>query len=968
LTVVKIFLALWLSTKSTFLKEAKLEKRVYTEIELTNLISVIYHSNPGYNHTKIANHLFIEHKVAVSSRKVFHIIKELNKNNWQLQNTQGEKREAKRNIVSQKNPKWHRDEVILALDLYFNLKPNQISAKNPKIIQLSQILNSLQIHSKGSVSEKFRNPNGVALKITNFLFLDPKHPGKGMSAYSKLDKIIFDEFQFKRDSLHKIAKSIIYSIPLNSIDDQDYTNSANKETKSKETDNLGQKHELISHIFSDNIYKRFVKYCKRRGYKYLFDLKEFNFNRLYNIPGLGVKKINDIMAIYEKNKIKPEKKNIHRIISSQPVCHDIIDYLPLFSNYNVVERIVSYHPSYKINDPLENLNISPRSRHSLQILKLSTVGELLNMNPSQIKKIRNCGVKTITDLQEAMYTYLLVKDTDLSSSWLSFGTMIKSIINIPYRNLCIFKNRLGINQNSPQTLDESGSHFGLTRERTRQILSSIEKKLKTNINSKLLSPFWLAVDLVLDKYKGLVYSNDIAEEVTELLGWHTIIDGHAILEFSKMNNNYFIDDEYQVICIKNDNCLSCEFRENFLKDIAYSFDKFDLMDIKQAYFDSCCANCKFNNETKLLNEGQLKYQLHKMDFSKYYVYYRSLYYSHSKFEEIKKEEKRNQLRENHSVQVFFEDYLSSCPSYASQDDVQSFLNRNNIKMEYGIASLLQRSDDIYSWGRGLYIHKTKVHVSDDFKFELNNYLNLWFGKGNQYLAIQKVFTENEELCVEENVPNKIALYTVLSLSLSHCFKFPGYPLIAVEENSNILSLPDLIEDYIKTYDNGIEYSIVKKHLVEQIGISVRSFRFQISNNLNIIKKNNDVLIHKNYLINADEELHIFTFVEVLLSSRSLSIFAVNSHLNKVDLLKNINVSLDSIIVSDKNIESTNSLYSLNIGSKFYKQSYNFISKTLKDSNLDNNSISYLKSYLRSQQTQKNIESSNPLDNIIAEFG
>jgi len=45
-----------------------------------------------------------------------------------------------------RNPKWHRDEIILALDLYFKIEPGQVSARNPKIIELSEILNRLPIH------------------------------------------------------------------------------------------------------------------------------------------------------------------------------------------------------------------------------------------------------------------------------------------------------------------------------------------------------------------------------------------------------------------------------------------------------------------------------------------------------------------------------------------------------------------------------------------------------------------------------------------------------------------------------------------------------------------------------------------------------------------------------------------------------------------------------------------------------
>ncbi|WP_439475705.1 HNH endonuclease [Algoriphagus formosus] len=111
-------------------------------------------------------------------------------------------------IPSQRNPKWHRDEIILALDLYFNLEPGQITSSNPAIIELSQVLNRLPIFKERPDAVRFRNPNGVSLKLSNFLAIDPNYHGKGMQSYSQLDKRIFSEFQSNQIELKRIAKTI----------------------------------------------------------------------------------------------------------------------------------------------------------------------------------------------------------------------------------------------------------------------------------------------------------------------------------------------------------------------------------------------------------------------------------------------------------------------------------------------------------------------------------------------------------------------------------------------------------------------------------------------------------------------------------------------------------------------------------------------------------------------------------------
>jgi len=48
-------------------------------------------------------------------------------------------------------------------------------------VELSGLLNRLPIHTVRPDLEKFRNPNGVVLKVTNFAALGPQYPGAGMS-------------------------------------------------------------------------------------------------------------------------------------------------------------------------------------------------------------------------------------------------------------------------------------------------------------------------------------------------------------------------------------------------------------------------------------------------------------------------------------------------------------------------------------------------------------------------------------------------------------------------------------------------------------------------------------------------------------------------------------------------------------------------------------------------------------------
>ena len=105
-------------------------------------------------------------------------------------------------------PKWHRDEIILALQLYHSIEAREMDSKNPKIIEVSEILNKLPIFKSKKEHVKFRNPNGVSMKLNNFKAIDPDYHGKGMDRYSRLDKEVFFEFQSNITGLNRIAEQI----------------------------------------------------------------------------------------------------------------------------------------------------------------------------------------------------------------------------------------------------------------------------------------------------------------------------------------------------------------------------------------------------------------------------------------------------------------------------------------------------------------------------------------------------------------------------------------------------------------------------------------------------------------------------------------------------------------------------------------------------------------------------------------
>jgi len=74
---------------------------------------------------------------------------------------------------------WTKDELILALDIYFKIPYSRIGKKNSLVQNLASIIG--------------RSPSAVALKLANFAHLDPTFKDKnlkGLSNGSKEDKLV----------------------------------------------------------------------------------------------------------------------------------------------------------------------------------------------------------------------------------------------------------------------------------------------------------------------------------------------------------------------------------------------------------------------------------------------------------------------------------------------------------------------------------------------------------------------------------------------------------------------------------------------------------------------------------------------------------------------------------------------------------------------------------------------------------
>ena len=217
-----------------------------------------------------------------------------------------------------RNPPWSRDELILALDLYFQYDEKHFDDTDPKVKELSKILNNLPSNKQYSNLPKFRSHNAVAMKLQNIRSIDPnnKSEGKGLSNGGHREKQVWEEFSNDINALHKYAEIIIKSIDIS--EKKDEVDEA-YEDGFPEGKTIERKHKS---------YERNTKAIKAAKEKALksgklhCEICEFDFYKTYGELGAGFIECHHILPLYEYNENRITKIDDLVLVCSN--CHRML--------------------------------------------------------------------------------------------------------------------------------------------------------------------------------------------------------------------------------------------------------------------------------------------------------------------------------------------------------------------------------------------------------------------------------------------------------------------------------------------------------------------------------------------------------------------------------------------------------------------------------------------------------------------
>ena len=121
--------------------------------------------------------------------------------------------------MAARNPPWEYDELVLALELYLDNEHARQSKSDPAVTQLSETLRSLDLGIERPDPEKFRNVNGVFMKLQNFKAVDPGYAGAGLGAgATEKEGQVWERFADDRDALKQAADAIRSGVPSEDLE------------------------------------------------------------------------------------------------------------------------------------------------------------------------------------------------------------------------------------------------------------------------------------------------------------------------------------------------------------------------------------------------------------------------------------------------------------------------------------------------------------------------------------------------------------------------------------------------------------------------------------------------------------------------------------------------------------------------------------------------------------------------------
>ncbi|MER5772436.1 HNH endonuclease [Streptomyces sp. NPDC001985] len=220
-------------------------------------------------------------------------------------------------IRSSRSPDWTRDEIILACALAMANGWKRLEFDDPRVIELSALLQTMPIHPVELRNELFRNPNGVARKTVDITSRHPDYTGKPTNG-NALDVAVMNDFLARPAEMSEVARRIRQGLGAGEF--QDLLPEAEEEDYSAPEGRL-----LLSLHRSrernKGLRKKKIDAVLGQGGRLACEACGFDFERVYGDRGSGYIECHHVVPLHEAGESRTKLSDLALICAN---CHRMI--------------------------------------------------------------------------------------------------------------------------------------------------------------------------------------------------------------------------------------------------------------------------------------------------------------------------------------------------------------------------------------------------------------------------------------------------------------------------------------------------------------------------------------------------------------------------------------------------------------------------------------------------------------------
>lgn len=240
-------------------------------------------------------------------------------------------------VRARRNPDWSRDEIILACALVEQNSWRQLDDHDPRVVELSRLLQTPAIHPMSGRRSDFRNPAGVARKTADIATRHPDYRGRPTNG-NRLDRQVLQDFLADPQGMREQAAAIRATLlgwdeDEPALPDPDYDDLGTEEGGVLLKEHLKRERD-------PKLRARKIDSVMRRGQALACEGCGFDFHRAYGERGRGYIECHHRTPLGVSGKVKTRLDDLALVCSN---CHRMIHRTKNWLTVEQLQALVEKH-------------------------------------------------------------------------------------------------------------------------------------------------------------------------------------------------------------------------------------------------------------------------------------------------------------------------------------------------------------------------------------------------------------------------------------------------------------------------------------------------------------------------------------------------------------------------------------------------------------------------------------------------